>query len=166
MAPPPGAPPGSPGAAPFGSSPFEAAPYGAPPPGAVATAGGPSSEPPKRQRTGLVVGLVVLALLVAGVVAAVLVLRGGDPDLELAIDTCDIAADGTMSRRRGRSATTAVTRADVTIEVAFSDTDSGNTIETDRTSVSVPGGASERWSASGTAGDDVQRITCDVTATP
>lgn len=164
MAPPPGAPPGSPGAAPFGSSPFEAAPYGAPPPGAVATAGGPSSEPPKRQRTGLVVGLVVLALLVAGV-AAVLVLRGGDPDLELAIDTCDIAADGTMSAS-GTIRNHGGDRADVTIEVAFSDTDSGNTIETDRTSVSVPGGASERWSASGTAGDDVQRITCDVTATP
>lgn len=165
MAPPPGAPPGSPGAAPFGSSPFEAAPYGAPPPGAVATAGGPSSEPPKRQRTGLVVGLVVLALLVAGVVAAVLVLRGGDPDLELSIDTCDIAADGTMSAS-GTIRNHGGDRADVTIEVAFSDTDSGNTIETDRTSVSVPGGASERWSASGTAGDDVQRITCDVTATP
>ena len=139
---------------------------GAPPYGQMATGPAPTAEEPKKRRTGLVVGLALLTLVViGGIVAAAVLLGGGDSDLELAIDSCAIAADGSMSAT-GTVRNDGGDRADVTVEVVFSDTDSGNTIETDRSSISVPGNASERWSASGSAGDEVQRITCDVTAEP
>jgi hypothetical protein len=160
---PPYVPPGTPGTQPPAAPPY------APPPGPPVAPPLPSAQaapPREKSRTGLIVALVVLAALVlGGIILAALLLGAEDTDLSLTIDTCEIAADGSMT------ATGAVTndgsdRADVTVEVTFSDSATGDTIEQDSSPVEVAGGSSERWSASGSAGDEVNQITCDVTVDP
>ena len=122
-------------------------------------------EPPPAapRRTGLIVALLVVALLViGGIVGVVLVVGRGAPELELTIDTCEIAADGTLSAtgsvRAGGDA------ADVDVDVTFSDVATDATVDDDSTQVAVPADAAGRWTAAGTAGDTVQQVTCDATA--
>jgi hypothetical protein len=102
----------------------------------------------------------VLALLAA--VAVFALVGPGDSELELSVDTCEIAADGslgatgTIANRAGAT--------DVTLEVRFLDADDGSSVDSDRVVVSLPGDAAERWRATGTAPDAVQQVTCEVTA--
>ncbi len=132
----------------------------------MATAPGPAPEeaPSGGNRVGLVAGLIVLAtLVIGGVLAAVLVLGGDRAELALDIERCEIAADGTLSAS-GTVTNPDGDAIDVPVEVTFVDVDGGATVDTDRTELSVPGDAAERWTASGTAGDDVQQVNCEVTA--
>lgn len=136
-------------------------PYGAP-------AGSPAAPPAaeKKSKAPLLIGLAVLALLVVGgIVAAVLVLSGGDSDLDLAIDTCEIQADGTMNAT-GAVINDGGDEATVTVEVVFSDSATQDEISSQRARVTSAGGSSGRWSATGNAGDSVQRVTCEATLIP
>ena len=127
----------------------------------------PSAAPPAApasKKTGLIIGLiVVLALIIGGIAAAAVVLMDSGTELELDIAACEIAADGTLTAS-GSVENTSGTTTDVDVEVDFRDDDGGSIIDTDSARITVPGDSAERWSLTGTAGDDVQRITCDVTA--
>jgi hypothetical protein len=157
--------------APMGTHPGTPPPppgYGPPVAGWASTPPGvesPAAVPANRNRTGLVVGLVVIALLVVGGVIAAVVALGGTATsgISLGIDTCEIAADGSMSAN-GTISNDGSDSATFDIEVDFSDTATGETVVTDTMTVTVAAGSSERWSGTGTAGEEVRRITCDVTA--
>jgi hypothetical protein len=108
--------------------------------------------------------LVVLAILVVGgILAAVLFVGGGDTEIALDIERCEIAADGALTAS-GTVTNPDGDTVDVPVEVTFVDVDGGATVDTDRIELTVPGDAAERWSASGSAGDDVQQVNCEVTA--
>lgn len=135
-------------------------PPGAPPLGTPVE----PTTPPTSKKTGLIIGvLVVLALIIGGIVAAAVVLMDSDPQLTLDIEVCEIAADGTMTAS-GSVENTSGSTADVDIDVVFRNDATSSTVDTDTVELNVPGDSGERWSLSGTAGDDVQRISCDVTA--
>jgi hypothetical protein len=120
------------------------------------------AEAPKKKRTGLVVALLVALLFLAGIAAAVLLLAlAGGSDLSTTLDTCRIEADGTMVATG--EATSGDGAADATVTVLFTDDADGSEIETVTADVDVPDGGSAPWEAEGSAGDDVQRIGCEVT---
>lgn len=153
------------GQPPYGQqgSPVGGAPWGAGPQGTPAA---PPTE--KKKRTGLLIGLIAVGVLLVGAAVAVpVVLLGArsTTDLALAIDTCNIAADGSLSAT-GSVTNDGSDRRTVSVEVTFTDSSDGAEIDLDRSSVTVAGGSSERWTASGSAGDEVRQVTCDVTATP
>ena len=126
-----------------------------PPTPASGTGGGSS-------KAGVVIALLVVALLiVGGVVAALLVLRSSSPELTLTIETCEIAADGALSASGTVSSSAA---ADVEVDVTFSGLPDGELVDRGQQTVPVPADAAQRWQVSGVAGDEVQRVTCDVTA--
>ncbi len=127
-------------------------------------ASAPSAEPAPKKKTGLIIGLiVVLALIIGGIAAAAVVMMGSGPNLELDIEVCEIAADGTLTAS-GSVENTSGSTGDVDIEVVFHDDADDSIVARDSTDISVPGNSAERWTLSGTAGDQVQRVTCDVTA--
>ncbi len=105
----------------------------------------------------------VAILLVVGAILAAIVVASGGTDLELTIDTCEIAADGSLSAS-GSVRNTGGDAAEVPLEVEFSDVATGDVVDTDSSTVEVSGGSAERWQAEGAAGDDVDRVSCDVTA--
>lgn len=105
--------------------------------------------------------LVVAALVVGGIVTAAVVMGAGSTELTLRIDTCEIAADGTLTAT-GTINSSAAT--DVDVEVTFTDLAGGDVVDTGQQTLTVPEDAAQRWQVTGTAGDDVQRVTCDVTA--
>ena len=107
--------------------------------------------------------VVVVLLVVGGIVGVALLTFVGTSGLELTIDTCEIAADGTLSASgtvEGPSGT------GVEIQVDFIDTATGDQVDSSTVSVDLgtttPRG--DPWTASGTAGDQVQQVSCDVTA--
>jgi hypothetical protein len=108
---------------------------------------------------------VVALLVIGGIVAAVLVLSADDVDVDLAIDTCEIEADGTMSAT-GAVINDGGQEETVTVEVVFSDSATQDEISSQRARVTAASGSSGRWSASGNAGDSVQRVTCEATLIP
>lgn len=105
----------------------------------------------------------MLALLVVGgAVAGALVVFGGSNDLELTIDTCEIAADGTLT---AAGVVTGPNGTGVNVDVAFVDTATGDEVDAGSTGVDLSSGsAGNPWEVSGTAGDEVQQVTCNVTA--
>jgi hypothetical protein len=126
--------------------------YGAPAP--------PPPAPAKKGRAGLIIGLLVVALLViGGIVGVALVMGGSSGDLALVIDSCEISADGRLS------ATGTVDGPDgtgVRVEVEFVDSATGELADTAGTSVDV--GSGNSWTVTGSAGAEVQQVTCNVTA--
>ena len=116
------------------------------------------------KRTGLIVAMVIAGLLVVGGIAGVALLTlGGSSGLELTIDTCEIAADGTLSASGtvgGPSGT------GVEVQVSFVDLATGSEVDSDTVGVDLGTTASggDPWQVSGTAGDQVRQVTCDVTA--
>ena len=123
--------------------------------------GAPMGAPPaKKGRAGLVIGLLVVALLIiGGIVGVALAMGGSSGELELAIDTCEIDADGRLS------ATGTVDGPDgtaVRVEVEFVDSATDDQADTAGTSVDL--GSGNSWTVSGSAGAEVQQVTCNVTA--
>lgn len=169
---PPYAPPADPttqyGAPPVGGYPQGPPPGAFPPPApadwSTPAAGDPASPTaPKKNRTALIIGLIVVfALIIGGVAAAIVMMSDSGPDVELSIDTCEIAADGTMTAT-GSVENLTGDASDVDVEVAFRDVAGSSVVGNDSVEVQVPGNSAERWSAEGVAGDEVQQITCDVT---
>jgi hypothetical protein len=160
---PPTAPPTAPGApAGWGPPPGSPPPYGAAP--YASPYGTPAEEPApaKKSKAGLIVALLVVALLVVGgIVAALVVMSGSSGELELTVDTCEIAADGSLSATGTVSSSSAT---DVEIDLEFTDSATGQVVDDDSVDIAVPEGAAQRWSASGSAGDQVQRVTCTADA--
>ncbi len=104
----------------------------------------------------------VALLVVGGAVAGALVVFGGSSDLELTIDTCEIAADGHPDRCRRRDRPNGT---GVDVDVAFVDTATGDEVDAGSTGVDLSSGsAGNPWEVSGSAGDQVQQVTCNVTA--
>ena len=166
---PPVAPPGYPQAPPAAPGAYPAQPaYGQPPQGpptyGAPVAAAPDAEPKKkRSKAGLIIGiLVVLVLLVGGAIAAVTLL-GGDSgsDLVATVDRCVIDADGTLTAAGGlKNGGGDQAKARMTVE--FNDTSGGDRVDRSFVDVTVKGDGSEKWEATGNAGDDVQKVTCVV----
>jgi hypothetical protein len=138
------------------------APLGAPLGGFAPTEPAAAQPATPQRRKGLIIGLVVVGLLVVGgAIAAALTVFGGS-DLELTIDTCEIAADGTLTAAgvvKGPNGT------GVQIDVVFVDTATDEEVDTADASVDLSfGSAGNPWEATGSAGDDVQQVTCNVAA--
>jgi hypothetical protein len=96
----------------------------------------------------------VVAFLVAG--------RDSGSDLTATIDTCKIEADGTLTasgevRNEGGSDSSAK------MTVEFRNTDGNAVVDSGTADVQAPGDGSTGWDVSGSAPDDVQRVTCVVT---
>lgn len=112
------------------------------------------------------IGVIVLVLILvvgAAVAAVALGLFGtSSSELELDVQRCEIATDGSLSAsgtiasRGGES--------DVILDIRFLDVDGGDVVDTDRITVVVPADAAERWRGTGSAPDEVQQVTCEVTA--
>ncbi len=116
------------------------------------------------KRTGLIVAMVIAGLLVVGGIAGVALLTfSSSSDLELTIDTCEIAADGTLS---ASGTVGGPSGAGVDVRVSFVDVATGTEVDSDTVGVDLGTAATgpDPWQASGTAGDQVQQVTCDVTA--
>jgi hypothetical protein len=109
------------------------------------------------------VGLLVLAVLVIGGIAGVLfVVGGGSGELELTVDTCEIAADGTLT---AAGVVSGPNGKGVEVRVSFVDSATDREIDGASTSVDLSFGSSGNpWTVTGRAGDDVQQVTCDATA--
>lgn len=158
---PPAAPPtwGTPPAAPPTAPPG----YGTPPPTAFGTPP-PPPAPAKKSRAGLIIGLLVLAFLVlAGLALAAFALLGSSSELELTIDRCEIAADGSLTASGtvgGPSGT------GVTLDVEFTDIATDEVVDSDRITIDLGTATSggDPWEVRGTAGDEVRQVACDVTA--
>lgn len=151
-----GAPPyGTPGAPQFSTAP--GAPLGAvPPPGAYPGAAPMAPDAPKKSKAGLIIALlVVVLLLVGGAVAFLAFGPASGSDLTATIDECTIEADGSLA------ASGSITGDDGAVEVSveFRNTDGDAVVDSASTNVSAPGS----WDVSGSAPDDVQRVTCVVT---
>ncbi|UDY38113.1 hypothetical protein [Dermatobacter hominis] len=148
-------------AAQSGAPPYAAPPGGAPPAGYPGAA--PEPTPAKKGKAGLIVGLlVVLLLVVGGVVAFLVANRDSGSDLTATIDTCTIDADGTLTaagtlRNEGGS------ESSVKMTVEFRNSDGDAVVDKGTTDVQAPGDGSTDWDVSGSAPDDVQRVTCVVT---
>lgn len=123
----------------------------------------PPTPPPTKSKLPLVLALIVLGFLVLGGVAlgAYFALRSTG-ELDLTVDRCEIAADGTLTAAGtvgGPSGT------GVTIDVEFVDIATDEVV--DRGSVGVDLGTapgSDPWTVAGTAGDEVRQVDCRVTA--
>ena len=161
VAPPYGAPQYSP--PPYGAPQYSAPPYGTPPYG-NATPPVPEAPAPGRQRrTGLVVGLLVAGVLVIGGILGIALFAAGGTDLRLNISRCAIAADGSLSAAGtvgGPSGT------GVTVDVEFVDSATGEKVDTASTSIDLGTAVSgdDPWSVTGSAGEQVQGVTCNATA--
>jgi hypothetical protein len=163
----PPAPPGAPQGPPTWGQPTYGVPqYGTPQPGAplgYAAPPAPAPVQPKKSRAGLIIGLVVLAaLVIGGIVGVALFALGGSGELELTLDTCEIAADGTLT---ASGVVVGPNGTGVQIDVEFVDTETGARVDDAATSVDLSFGSSGNpWTVTGTAGDEVQQVTCNATA--
>jgi hypothetical protein len=164
--PPAWAPPTGPPAGPPTAPPMAGGDTGWPPPAPPASPGVPVPPAPgastgKGRTAAIVVGILVVVALV-GAAGAFVVFGSRSSELELAIDACELAADGSL-----RATGTIANRAgatEVRVEVRFLDIDGGDEVDADRVRIELPGDAAERWRASGTAPEDVDQVTCEVTA--
>jgi flagellar basal body-associated protein FliL len=111
----------------------------------------PPAEPAKKKsKVGLIIALLVVVLLIAGGAVAFLV-SGSSSSATATLTTCKIDADGTLTASGGLSGDAKK----VTVE--FRNTDGNQQVDSD--SVTASGG---KWTATGSAPDDVQRVTCVV----
>lgn len=132
--------------------------YGQPAYGATAVPGAPTGETPKKGKAGLVIGLLVVVLLIVGGVVAFLAFGSGSGDLTATINTCKIDADGTLTASGGLKGD----GDKATIAVEFKNTDGGARVDSG-TAVVTASSDGAPWEVTGTAGDDVQKVTCVVT---
>ncbi len=150
------------GAPQYGTPQYGAPQYGAPPYGAPQYATPPAPEAPaggRQRRTGLIVGLLVVAVLVIGGIVGIALLAGGGSDLTITVDTCSIAADGSL---RAAGTVGGPDGTSVTVEVDFVDSATGADVDSGSTSLDLGSGGS--WEVTGSAGDEVQGVDCNATA--
>jgi hypothetical protein len=123
----------------------------------------PAVPPPSTRKLPLVLAIIVLVFVVLGGIAlgAYFALRSTG-ELDLTVDRCEIAADGTLTAAGtvgGPSGT------GVSIDVEFVDIATDEVV--DRGSVGVDLGTapgSDPWTVEGNAGDEVRQVDCRVTA--
>lgn len=114
-------------------------------------------DAPKKSKAGLIIGLLVVLLLIVGGVVAFLAFGSGSSDMKATLNTCRIDADGTLTaagRLTGGSK--------ATIAVEFKNSDGGSTVDSGTAVVTATGDGAP-WEVTGSAGDDVQKVTCVVT---
>ncbi|MGB6059929.1 MAG: hypothetical protein WBF71_16860, partial [Microthrixaceae bacterium] len=131
--------------------------FGTPPiPG---QASGPNNR--SKGRVGLIVGIIiVLCLIVGGVVAALAVSSSNSSAFTVAVDSCSIAADGTVV---AKGTVTSEKSATADITISFTDADSSAGLGTRAQSVeSSPQGTA--WTETIEVGDTVQKVTCTASA--
>jgi hypothetical protein len=124
-----------------------------------------AAEPPKKKkRTGLIVVaiLALLALLAIGAVGAVALLGGSSSDLQPTVDKCVIDADGALTAA-GTVKNDGSDSARATVKVTFDQVPGGKQVDTATADVTVRGNGRAAWSAGGTAGDSVKKVSCVVT---
>lgn len=130
---------------------------GLPPPVPQQTEGSP-----RRSRGWIIVAVVVLIALVIGGTAGAFVMLTGFGRLEVSVDTCEISADGTLTATGtvdGPSGT------GVEVAIQFVDIDTGEVVDSDATSLDLGTAiGADPWSLTGSAGDEVDQVTCNVTA--
>lgn len=120
------------------------------------------SDPARRSRIWVVVAVIVVLALVIGGAAGAFVMLTGFGRLDVSIDTCEIAADGALS---ATGAVDGSNGAAARVTVDFVDTDTGEVVDDDSTTLDLgtaPG--ADPWHLDGQAGDDVDQVTCEVTA--
>jgi len=130
-----------------------------PPPGGWYAPEPAAAEPaPKSSRAGSWITAVVIALVAAvGAFFAVQALLGGDGEVTGAVDECNISADGSLTASGWVQSEDAL---DGTVEITFEDADGGGEVDRDTVEVSAAAGERAQWTASGSAGADVQGVTC------
>lgn len=121
------------------------------------------TPPPTGSKLPLVLALIVLGFLVlAGIALGAYFVLRSPGELDLTVDRCEIAADGTLTAAGtvgGPSGT------GVTIDVEFVDIATDDIV--DRGSVGVDLGTApgaDPWTVEGSAGDEVRQVDCRVTA--
>lgn len=127
----------------------------APPP----TAPTPAADAKSKGRGLLVAFFVILLLIAGGVIAFLVAGNGSGSGAKATIDVCRIDADGALTasgRLSGGEGT-------VKLTVEFQDTTTNKRVDGGRAMVDVGSGAPAKWSVTGKAGDEVQRVTCTVT---
>ncbi len=104
--------------------------------------------------------------MIAGIVAVVAAIAaffgiralvGGGADVQGTVDECSIAADGALTASGTVESGDAL---NTTVEVRFEDLATGTEVDRDTVEVRGDAGESVAWSASGQAGDGVERVTC------
>lgn len=149
--------------------------YGATPP-PVPPIGGPQGfgspmQPPSSpsNKGGTLALILLIVVVVAATVGFALVglnaSRNAESPMTMSILECSLSEAGdtrvavTLSDSSGDSN-------EVSLNVVIVDLDTGEEIDTTSDEIEVAGQASQRWEYSGAAGDEVQQITCNVTAEP
>ncbi|HTO01083.1 MAG TPA: hypothetical protein VL068_10450, partial [Microthrixaceae bacterium] len=117
---------------------------------------------PKKSRKGLIVGIVVLVIVAAvGVVGAVGWLKASQK-VTITLKSCGISSDGELIAEgnvKGSDGT------GVRVSVEFTDTATNKVVDTGKTSIDLSSGTSGNpWEVKGTAGDEVQQVVCNATA--
>lgn len=139
-----------------------------PPTGGPQGFGGAVPQPSSPTNKG---GTLALILLIVVVVAATVgfalvglnASRNANSPMTMSILECSLSEAGdtrvavTLSDSSGDSN-------EVSLNVVIVDLDTGEEIDTTTDEIEVAGQASQRWEYSGAAGDEVQQITCNVTA--
>lgn len=120
-----------------------------------------SSSGKPRGRVGLIVGIiVVLCLIVGGIAAALAVSSSNSGAFTVAVNSCSIAADGTVV---AKGTVTSEKSATADITISFTDADSSADLGTRSQSVeSSPQGTD--WTETIEVGDTVQKVTCTASA--
>lgn len=142
-----------------------------PPTGGPSSLGSPQSMPNNSpsNKGGLLALIVLIVVVIAATVGFAIVglnaSRNAASLMTMSILECSLSEAGETRVTVTLSDTTGDTN-DVSLNVIIVDLDTGEEIDTTSDTVEVPGEVSQRWEYSGAAGDDVQQITCNVTAEP
>lgn len=129
----------------------------------------PGADKSPGNKGGLLALIVLIVVVIAATVGFAIVglnaSNNAASPMTMSILECSLSESGetrvavTLSDSRGDTN-------DVSLNVVIVDLDTGEEIDATSDNVEVPGQAAQRWEYSGAAGDDVQQITCNVTAEP
>lgn len=159
---PPGVAYGSP---PYGSAPYGGAQYGAPPAPGFGTEPVEPAPPSGSKKAIAIILIAAVVLLGLGGIALIGLATFSSGSLEVGIEQCEIASDGSLSAAGTVTGVSNGNGVDITVE--FIDVDTGDVVDTGTTGVDVSFagiGPGDLWEVSGRAGDDVQQVRCDVEA--
>ena len=126
------------------------------PPGPQQARSGGSPGRGNGKGVAITIGVLIALLVAVGTFFGVRALAGGSA-FEGSVQQCHIATDGTLTASGTVTANEAM---DTTLEVRFDDANGGGLVDSTEVLVEAEAGEEVSWSATGTAGDDVTRVTC------
>jgi hypothetical protein len=106
--------------------------------------------------------VLVALILLAGAVGGAVAVSRSSGELDMTVDRCEIAEDGSLTASGTVSGPSGT---GVDVEVEFVDSATGDVVDDADTSIDLgtaPG--ADPWTVTGTAGDDVMQVTCNATA--